>query len=76
MRYAEKGQYPSRFSLSDVESWDPSGSPSVPRARSSVEGDQAGERGVSFTAVSAEGGHRIRVVDGSIEDQGVGVTAP
>jgi hypothetical protein len=68
MKYAEEGQFPARFSLSDVEDWDPAGSGSIVRALSSIEGYRPSDRGVSFTAVSSEGGHRIRIVDGAIEE--------
>jgi len=68
MSYAEEGQYPSQLSLSDVDEWDPAGSRSVLGALSSIEDYQPTDRGVSFTAVSAGSGHRIRVVDGAIEE--------
>ncbi|NNG16352.1 MAG: hypothetical protein HKM89_07720 [Gemmatimonadales bacterium] len=68
MMYADEGQYPSRLSLSDVEEWDPVGSRSILRALSSIENYQQTDRGFSFTAVSARGDHRIRVVDGTIEE--------
>ena len=66
MMYAEEGSYPSQLSLSDVEKWDPVGSRSVLRALSAIEGYEQTDRGYSFTAVSAQSGHRIRVVDGDI----------
>jgi hypothetical protein len=65
---AEEGQYPSRLTLSDVEQWDPVGSRSILRALSAIENYQRTDRGFSFTAVSTEGRHRIRVVDGAIEE--------
>jgi len=68
MMYAEEGRYPSQLSLSDVEKWDPVGSRSVLRALSAIEGYEQTDRGYSFTAVSAQSGHRIRIVDGEIEE--------
>ena len=67
MMYAEEGRYPSQLSLSDVEKWDPVGSRSVLRALSAIEGYEQTDRGYSFMAVSAQGEHRIRIVDGEIE---------
>ena len=71
MMYAEEGRYPSQLSLADVEEWDPFGSRSILRALSAIESYEQTDRGCSFTAVSARGEHRIRVVDGVIEDQPV-----
>lgn len=68
MMYAEEGRYPSQLSLADMEAWDPMGSRSIRRALSSIEDYRATDRGASFTAVSAAGQHRIRVVDGEIEE--------
>ena len=65
---AEEGAYPSRLSLSDVENWDPVGSRSILRALSAIEGYQRTDRGYSFVAVSAGKQHRVRVVDGTIEE--------
>jgi hypothetical protein len=67
-RNADEGAYPSRLSLSDVEDWDPVGSRSILRALSAIEGYQRTDRGYSFVAVSASKQHRVRVVDGTIED--------
>jgi hypothetical protein len=64
--YAEEGQYPSAFSLADVEEWDPMGSRSIRRALSAIEDYHPTDRGVSFTAVTVGGQHRIRVTDGTI----------
>jgi hypothetical protein len=66
--YVDEGAYPSRLSLSDVEKWDPLGSRSILRALSAIEGYEQTDRGYSFTAVSREHQHRIRVVDGVIDE--------
>jgi len=68
MMQAEDGRYPSRLSLSDVEAWDPMGTRSILRALSAIERYEQTDRGSSFTAVSAGGEHRIRVVDGVVEE--------
>ncbi len=65
---ADEGEYPSRLSLSDAKEWDPVGSRSILRTLSAIEDYRRSDRGFSFTAVSAENEHRIRVVDGVIED--------
>ena len=65
--YADEGQYPSQLSLSDVAEWDPVGSRSMLRSLSAIESYERTDRGYSFTAVSAENQHHIRVVDGVIE---------
>ena len=67
MTYAEEGQYPSRLSLSDVAEWDPVGSRSMLRTLSAIEDYAHDEASYSFTAVSADEQHRVRVVDGVIE---------
>jgi len=60
--YVEEGAYPSRFSLADAERWG-----SV-RGLSAIEDYRASEQNFSFVGVSAEGRHRIRVVDGEIKN--------
>ena len=65
---AEEGAYPSQLSLSDVEKWDPIGSRSILRTLSAIEDYQRTDRGYSFVAVSAGKQHRVRVVDGTIEE--------
>lgn len=67
-KYVDEGQYPARLSLADVEDWDPYGSRSILRALSTIQGYQRTDRSYSFTAVSAGKQHRIRIVDGAIED--------
>lgn len=67
MTYAEKGRYPRRLSLSDVAEWDPVGTRSLLQTLSAIEDYTFRESSYSFTAVSADGQHRIRVVDGLIE---------
>lgn len=68
MMYAEEGRYPAQLSLADVEEWDPMGSRSVLRSLSAIEDYASSNDGYSFTAVGAENGHRIRVVDGVIAE--------
>jgi hypothetical protein len=64
----EEGRYPSQLSLSDVGEWDPVGSRSILRALSAIESYEQTDDRYSFTAVSARNEHRIRVVDGLIEE--------
>ncbi len=66
--YAEEGQYPSQLSLAELEEWDPAGSRSIRRALSSIADYHPTDHGVSFTAVSAGQQHRIRIIDGTIEE--------
>jgi len=66
--YVEEGVYPNQFTLSDVERWDGYGYKSITRGLSSIENYRATQRGYSFEAVSAQGRHRLRVVDGDIQD--------
>ena len=68
MSYAAEGRYPARLSLADVEEWDPVGSRSILRSLSAIESYDQTDQGYSFTAVSAQGEHRIRIVDGDIEE--------
>jgi len=60
--YVEEGVYPSSFSLSDAERWG-----SIP-GLSAIEEYRASEHDFSFVGVSAKGRHRIRVVDGEIQN--------
>ncbi|MDH3197976.1 MAG: hypothetical protein OEO21_07025 [Candidatus Krumholzibacteria bacterium] len=66
--FVEEGAYPSRLSLTDVREQDPHGSSYVLRGLSSIEDYRASRDGYSFVAVSAQGRHRIRVVNGEIRD--------
>ncbi|MCP5055501.1 MAG: hypothetical protein GY937_02120 [bacterium] len=68
MMLAEEGRLPARLSLSDVQEWDPVGSRSILRALSAIEGYEQKDGRYSFTALSAAKEHRIRVVDGVIEE--------
>ena len=67
MMLAEEGRLPAQLSLSDVEEWDPVGSRSILRALSAIESYEQKDGRYSFTAVGAAQEHRIRVVDGVIE---------
>jgi hypothetical protein len=64
VQYAEEGRYPSSFSLSDMERW--GGSPL--HGLSAIEDYRASQDGFSFVGVSAKGRHRIRVVNGQIQN--------
>jgi len=63
-RYVEEGRYPPSLSLPDMERW--LGSPL--HGLSAIEDYRASQHGFSFVGVSAKGHHRIRVVDGQIQD--------
>jgi tetratricopeptide (TPR) repeat protein len=67
-QFVEEGRYPSDLSLEDLKSWDPHGSRSILRGLSSIEDYRASSDTYSFVAVSAQGQHRIHVVDGEIQD--------
>ncbi len=67
-RFIEEGRYPPDLSLEVLESWDPHGSRSILRGLSSVEDYRTSRNTYSFVAVSAKGQHRIRVVDGEIQN--------
>jgi tetratricopeptide (TPR) repeat protein len=67
-QFVEEGRYPSDLSIELLKNWDPHGSGSVLRALSSIEDYRASRDTYSFVAVSAQGQHRIRVVDGEIQD--------
>ena len=67
MQYVEEGQYPYRVSLRDVERWDPMNGRAILRGLSKIERYSVGQHSVSFVAVSADGNHRIEVVDGEIQ---------
>ena len=68
MMLADEGEYPAQLSLSKVAEWDPIGSRSMLRHLSGIEEYRRTDIGYSFTAVSAQNQHRIRVVDGVIEE--------
>jgi len=66
--YIEKGQYPARLSLADVERWDVYFARSIRRGLDAIESYRMANDSYSFLAVSSGGRHRIRVVDGEIQN--------
>ncbi|MDH3217556.1 MAG: hypothetical protein OEN01_14945 [Candidatus Krumholzibacteria bacterium] len=64
IQHGEEGRYPSSLSLSDMRRR--GGAPL--RGLSAIEGYKATKHGFSFVGVSAKGRHRIRVVNGQIQD--------
>jgi tetratricopeptide (TPR) repeat protein len=67
-QYVEEGIFPSSLSFSDVKSWGPHNSEYILRGLSAIEDYKASKHSFSFVGVSENGRHRIRVVDGQIQD--------
>ena len=66
--FLEEGRYPERLSLSDIETWEPYSSDSILRGLSAIEDYETSGHAFSFVGVSSNGRHRVKVVDGRIEN--------
>jgi hypothetical protein len=66
--YIEQNQYPARLSLAEVDKWDKYMARSIRRGLDSIQDYRVVNDNYSFIAVSSGGHHRIRVVDGEIQD--------
>jgi hypothetical protein len=66
--YVEEGRYPSHLSLDDLDGLGGFGSRGIARGLSDIQEYRPTRDGYSFVAVSAKGQHRVRIVDGTIQD--------
>lgn len=67
-QYAMEGQYPSRLSLDDARNLDPYSADQGLSSLSAIEDYKGSDNKFSFVGVSKSGKHRIRVVNGKVED--------